>query len=67
MLSNFTKNAVQIAVDRVGGPTKAAHLVGVSNTAVHAWIRARKVSNIDFARTLAKASEVPLAELRPTL
>ena len=66
MLDDYVSNRVRIAVDRVGGPTKTAALLGVSNWAVHAWIRAHRISNIDYARMLAKHSGVPLTELRPT-
>lgn len=60
----FTNN-VKIAVNKLGGPTKASNLLGVSNGAVHAWMRNGTVSNIDHARNLSKLSGMKLEEVRP--
>jgi DNA-binding transcriptional regulator YdaS (Cro superfamily) len=59
------ENAVKTAVGIVGGPTKAAHLCGVSNACVHKWIAAERIPNIDHARAVAKASKMGLEKLRP--
>ena len=37
-------SAVERAVKAVGGPTKAAGICGVSNTAIHKWIRRGSVT-----------------------
>jgi DNA-binding transcriptional regulator YdaS (Cro superfamily) len=58
---NFVKNAVV----RIGGVTKASNILGVSNGAVHAWIKKRRVTNIDFAKTLSELSGVPVEKVRP--
>jgi DNA-binding transcriptional regulator YdaS (Cro superfamily) len=58
---NFVKNAVV----RIGGVTKASNILGVSNGAVHAWIKKRRVTNIDFAKRLSELSGVPVEKVRP--
>lgn len=58
-------NHVKIAVNKIGGPTKASNLLGVSNVSIHAWIKAYRVSNIDHARKLAKLAGMKLEEVRP--
>ena len=65
MLTNFQNN-VQIAIDRIGGPTKAAHELEVSNTAIHTWIRDRRIPDIDQAKKLEKLSGVSHEWLRRT-
>lgn len=60
-------NNVKIAVDRLGGPTKAAHAAGVSNTTIHDWIKRQRIVNIDKAKLMAKLSGVELQQLRSTL
>ena len=62
-----TRNQVQVAVERIGGPTKAAHLTGVSNTTIHAWIKAQRVANIDAAKLMAKLASMDVQQLRSTL
>lgn len=59
------RNAVDKAVYAIGGATKAGHIFGISGTAVHAWIRNGKISDIDKARKLSELSGVPLTDLRP--
>ena len=61
----FEPNKVKIAVERLGGPTKTAIAMKCSGTAVGAWIRAERVSDIDKAELLAKLSGMTLKELRP--
>lgn len=61
----YEENKVRIAVNRVGGMTKTAIAMKCSGTAVGAWIRARRVSDIDKATKLAGLSGMSLQELRP--
>ena len=61
------ENRVRVAVDRAGGPTKISNMLGVSNAAVHKWIKARKISKIDYASKLAELAGMKVQELRPTL
>jgi DNA-binding transcriptional regulator YdaS (Cro superfamily) len=56
------QNAVARAVAVVGGPTKAARLCGVSNAAVHRWIRSGSVILLRHALRLSKASGVPIEQ-----
>jgi DNA-binding transcriptional regulator YdaS (Cro superfamily) len=56
------QNAVARAVAVVGGPTKAARLCGVSNAAVHRWIRSGSVILLRHALRLSKASSVPIEQ-----
>jgi DNA-binding transcriptional regulator YdaS (Cro superfamily) len=62
----ITTNPIRSAIDRVGGPTKASNLLNVSNGAIHAWIKARRVTNIDLAKKLATLAGMDLQTLRPT-
>jgi DNA-binding transcriptional regulator YdaS (Cro superfamily) len=62
----FYSNNVKIAVERLGGPTKAANAVGVSNATIHNWIKRARIENIDKARTVAKLCSMELQDLRPT-
>ena len=59
------QNKVKIAVERVGGATKVANLIGCSGTAVYAWIRKRMVSDINKATMLAKLANMDVREVRP--
>lgn len=54
------ENAVARAVELVGGPTKAARLCGVSNTAVHYWIQSGSVRLLRHALRLSQASGIPI-------
>lgn len=56
------ESAVARAVAAVGGPTKAATLCGVSNTAVHRWIRSGGVALLRHALALSRASGVPIEQ-----
>ena len=58
-------NKVKKAVQRVGGPTKVALIMGCSGSAVFAWIRKQKVSDIDKATKLAELAGMDVRELRP--
>jgi DNA-binding transcriptional regulator YdaS (Cro superfamily) len=55
-----TQNAVARAVALVGGPTKAARICRVSNSAVHNWIQSRSVGLLRHALRLSRASGVPI-------
>lgn len=59
-------NHVAIAVDRIGGPTLAAHAAGVSNATIHLWIKQRRIPNINTARKLAGLTGMEITQLRPT-
>jgi len=56
------ENAVVRAVRLIGGPTKAATLCGVSNTAIHDWINRGHVSLLKHALRLSRASGIPIEE-----
>ncbi len=56
------QNAVARAVALVGGPTKAARVCGVSNSAVHYWIQSRSVGLLRHALRLSRASGVPIEQ-----
>jgi len=57
-------NTIKAAIDRIGGPTKAANTLGVSGSSVHTWIKRERVPDIDKARQLAALSGIPVLELR---
>lgn len=59
------ENHVQKAVDKIGGPTVASNQLGVSNGAIHKWINAQRIPNIDKAKKLAELSAVQVEMLRP--
>lgn len=63
----LTINHVKIAVDRLGGPTKAATALAVSGTTIHDWIRRSRIGNIDKAEQMATLSGLSLQQLRGTL
>ena len=58
-------NKVRVAVDRAGGPTRVATMLGVANNTVHSWIHNKNVPNINHARRLADATFFDVRELRP--
>lgn len=58
-------NYVKKAVDKVGGVTKVSNLLLVSNGAVHKWLKAERVPNIDKARQLAELSGIAVEKVRP--
>jgi len=58
------QNHVRIAVEKIGGATKAAHLAAVSNATVHNWLNAQRIPNIDKAGIIAKESGVDVHLLR---
>ena len=56
------ENAVARAVALVGGPTKAAILCGVSNSAIHYWIQSGNVALLRHALRLSQASGIPIEQ-----
>jgi DNA-binding transcriptional regulator YdaS (Cro superfamily) len=56
------KSTIARAVDAVGGPTKAALLCGVSNGAVHDWLRKGRVTSLRSALKLSEKSGIPIEE-----
>jgi DNA-binding transcriptional regulator YdaS (Cro superfamily) len=56
------ENPVARAVAVAGGPTKAARLCGVSNAAVHRWIRSGRVILLRHALRLSRASGIPIEQ-----
>lgn len=58
-------NNVKTAVNKLGGPTKASNLLGVSNGAIHAWIKNYRVPDISKAKRLAELSGMKVEEVRP--
>ena len=58
------ENYVQKAVNKAGGPTMVSNILGISNGAIHKWINAQRVPNLDKARKLAELSKVTLEKLR---
>ncbi|RBP34104.1 hypothetical protein DFR37_1247 [Eoetvoesiella caeni] len=64
MFFPLTQNHVRTAVDRLGGPTKAAHAAAVSNATIHSWIKRHDIHNIDKAKLMAKLSGMDLGQLR---
>ena len=59
------ENFVEKAVAKAGGPTMTSNQLGVSNGAVHKWIKANRVPNLNTAKRLAELSHVSLEKLRP--
>lgn len=62
----ITKNHVKIAVDRLGGPTKAATAMAVSGTAIHHWIKRARIVDIEKATLMATLSGLEVQQLRST-
>lgn len=60
------KNYVKIAVDRLGGPTRAATAMAVSGTTIHDWIRRARIVDINKATLMAKLSGLEVQQLRST-
>ena len=65
MIPHISNNPIKVAIQRAGGPTKVSLLLGCSGTAVHAWIRKRKIPDIDKATKLAEITGMNVRELRP--
>jgi hypothetical protein len=56
-------NHVKDAVHRLGGPTRASNVAGVSNATVHSWISRGRIPNFDKATVIANAAKVELLSL----
>ena len=56
------ENVVARAIRVIGGPTKAATICRVSNTAIHDWIHKGHVSLLKHAIRLSRASGIPVEE-----
>ena len=61
-----SQDTIRIAIDRLGGVTKASNLMQVANATIYNWIKRGKVVNIDKAQQLAKLSGITLQQLRNT-
>ena len=59
-------NPIKTAVARIGGPTKSAHAMTVSNSTIHEWIKRGRISNIDKAQLMSRLSGIELQQLRST-
>jgi len=59
------ENHVKTAVAKIGGPTKTSNLLGLSNGAVHAWIRKGRIADIDIAKRVCQLSGMKLEQVRP--
>lgn len=59
-------NYVRTAVDRLGGPTRAATAMAVSGTTIHEWIKRARIGSIDKATQMAKLSGLEVQQLRST-
>lgn len=64
MLLTIRGNQVRRAVELLGGPTKAAHATGVSNTTIHSWVKQGVIKNIDKAKLVSKLTKIDVNELR---
>ena len=64
---NLMQNYVKVAVDRMGGPTKAAIAMEVSGTTIHDWIKRQRIVSLDKAKLMAKLSGLELQQLRRVL
>ena len=62
----LAENHVKVAVARAGGPTRVSNLLGIANGTVHQWIKAQRVSNIQYAQKLADLTKMTVQQLRPT-
>lgn len=62
----LTKNHVKIAVDRLGGPTKAAIAMAVSGTTIHHWIKQARIADIEKATLMAVLAGLEIQQLRST-
>lgn len=60
------KTAIERAIEKAGGQTALAKLVGRSQGAVSQWVRERKVP-AEMAVKIERATGVPRYELRPDL
>lgn len=59
-------NYVRTAVEKIGGPTRAANLASVSNATVHLWLNRGRIPNIDKAKIISKEAGIDVQLLRGT-
>lgn len=59
------ENIVRYAVHRLGGVTKTAKLLGLTNAAIHKWISTGAVHKLDNATALSNLTGIPVEKLRP--
>lgn len=57
-------NKIKTAINRIGGPTKAANTLGVSGATIHSWIKSERVPDIEMAKKLAKLADIDHEVLR---
>lgn len=65
MIESQRKEPVKMAVEMLGGPTKASNVLGVSNGTVQLWVKLGRISDIDKARQVAELTGIELSRLRP--
>lgn len=58
---------IKAAIEMLGGPTKAANTLGVSNGTIHSWIKAGRIHDIDQARFVADKTGVDVTILRESV
>ena len=61
----LSENFVRRAVLTIGGVTTTSNILGVSNGAVHSWIKNQRVTNITYAKRISELSKIPLEKIRP--
>jgi len=64
MIQEQNYETVKRAIVMLGGPTKVANLLGVSNGTVHLWIKLGRISDIDMAKKVAELTGIDLIQLR---
>ena len=57
-------NKIKDAVNKLGGPTRTACHLKVSNVTIHDWINSGRVKNFDKAEQLAALTGIPFETLR---
>ena len=65
MIESQRKEPVKMAVEMLGGATKASNVLGVSNGTVQLWVKLGRISDIDKARQVAELTGIELSRLRP--
>jgi DNA-binding transcriptional regulator YdaS (Cro superfamily) len=65
MIESQRKEPVKMAVEMLGGATKASNVLGVSNGTVHLWVKLGRISDIDKARQVAEITGIAITQLRP--
>jgi len=65
MTQEESSELIRLAIRRSGGPTVLSNLLGISNGAVHSWIRKGRIANILYAQKVLELSNIPVEQLRP--